>query len=354
MDVFTHALVALAVARVALPRPALGAWAAILIAGTIADIDALSALLGPSTYLTWHRTYAHSLSASLVTAAVLTVVYLLLAPPGAAAANTPASQAGPSNPSVRSSRVSALALFVTALLAAWLHLALDACQSDGIMLFWPFSSRRVALDWLADVDPWIIAILIAAILLPELLRLVSAEIGSRDKSPRGRLGATIGLVFVIFYVGARATLHANVVGQMLQRSYHGESPRRVAAFPESASLFTWHGIAETSSALHEMTVNVAPGSSFDPENSIALFKPENSPMLDHAQNSDAAQQFLSVARFPKATVEKTSDGFEVQLRDLRYAATAETHREIAALVKTDADGKLVDDALLWARDLQRR
>jgi membrane-bound metal-dependent hydrolase YbcI (DUF457 family) len=353
MDVFTHGLMALAVARVAFPRPAFGAWAVILVAGTIADIDAVSTLFGPSAYLTWHRTYAHSLLASLVTAGVLTLLYVLFARRGAAA-NTPASEGSRSKSSGGSPRVSAVVLFVTALVAAWLHLTMDACQPDGIMLFWPFSSRRIALDWLADVDPWIIAILIAAILLPELLRLVSAEIGSRDKSPRGRLGAIIGLVFVMLYVGARVTLHANVVAQMQQRSYRGESPRRVAAFPESASLFTWHGIVETSSALHEMTVNAAPGASFDPENSVALFKPENSPMLDHAQNSDAAQKFLSVARFPKATVEKTSDGFEVQLRDLRYAASAETCREVAVLVRTDANGKLVDDALIWARDLHLR
>jgi membrane-bound metal-dependent hydrolase YbcI (DUF457 family) len=354
MDVFTHALVALAVARAALPRPALRAWAVILLAGTIVDLDALSALAGPSTYLTWRRTYAHSLLASLVTAGVLTVVYVVFAPHGTPATNTPASQVGRSKSSSKSSQLLAVVLFVTALVAAWLHLAMDAYQSDGIMLFWPFSSRRVALDWLADVDPWIIAILIAAILLPELLRLVSSEIGARDKTPRGRLGAIIGLVLVMLYVGARATLHANVVAQMQQRSYRGESPRRVAAFPESASLFTWHGIVETSSALHEMTLDAAPGASFDPENSIARFKPENSPMLEHAQNSDAAQKFLSVARFPKATVEKRSDGFEVQLRDLRYAATRETRHELAALAKTDAYGKLVYDSLLWARDLHHR
>ncbi len=138
------------------------------------------------------------------------------------------------------------------------------------------------------------------------------------------------------------------------RTYRSESPRRAAAFPESASLFAWHGIVETDSALHELTVNAAPGAFFDPENSITLFKPESSPILDRAGDSDAAKKFLGVARFPKATVEKTSTGFEVQLRDLRYAATGETRREIAVLVKIDANGKVADDALVWARDLHRR
>jgi LexA-binding, inner membrane-associated putative hydrolase len=271
----------------------------------------------------------------LVAALVLTVVYLLL------------TRTAPL-------RVSGAALFATALLAGWVHLAMDACAWEGMTLLWPFSSRRIAADWLANVDPWIIAVFIAAILLPELFRLVSDEIGAKDKSPRGRLGAIVGFVFVILYVGVRATYHSNVLDEMQARTYRGESPRRAAAFPESASLFSWHGIVETSSALHELNVNAAPGGSFDPESGVTLFKPEASPMLDRARDSDAAKKFLSVARFPKATVEKTSTGFEVQLRDLRYAATVETRREIAVLVKLDSNGNLVDDSLVWARDLHRR
>lgn len=335
MDVFTHALASLALIRAALPRAPRAAWAVILVAGTIADLDALSAVFGPSAYLTWHHTYTHSLVASLVAVALLTITYVLLTRRSAPL------------------RISAAALFAIALLAAWLHLAMDACQSEGVALFWPFSSRQIAADWLANVDPWIIAVLLAAILLPELLRLVSDEIGAKDKSPRGRLGAIIGFVFVILYVGVRVTFHSNVLAAMQARTYRGESPRRAAAFPEPASIFTWHGIVETDSALHELVVNAAPGASFDAENGVTLFKPESSPVLDRARDSDAAKRFLGVARFPKATVEKTSAGFEVQLRDLRYAAASETRREIAVLVKIDAGGRVAGDALVWARDLHR-
>jgi membrane-bound metal-dependent hydrolase YbcI (DUF457 family) len=353
MNVFTHGLAAAAVARIVVPRATLGAWAVIIGAGTVADVDGLSAIFGPSAYLSWNRTFAHSLLASLAMAAVLTAVYVLLAR-RTAAPTAPACAGRRDMGSIAGARISTGALFVTALVASWLHLAMDACQAEGTMLLWPVSSRRIAADWLPGVDPWIIAILIVAILLPELLHLVSAEIGARDKSPRGRLGAIIGFAFVMFYVGVRATLHSNMIDEMQERSYQGESPRRVAAFPESASLFTWHGIVETSKALHELTVNAMPGASFDPENSVVLFKPESSAVLDRTRDSDAGKKFLSVARFPKATVEKTPDGFEVQLRDLRYAAAGEKWREIAVLARTDANGKLVDDALVWARNMQHR
>ena len=336
MDVGTHALASFALVRAALPDAPRTAWAVVIVAGTIADLDALSALVGPSAYLKWHRTDSHSLMVSIAVSALLAGAYLLLSPKPSAVPISPPT------------------LFGIVLLAQLLHLTLDACQSEGIALFWPCSEHRVAADWLAGIDPWIITLLIAAILLPELLHLVSDEIGAKDNRPRGRLGAIVGFVLVLLYVGARATLHSNVVAAIDARTYHGQSPRSVAAFPESASLFTWHGIVETASALHELTVNAGPGSSFDPESGVALFKPEPSPILEKARNSDEAKKFLAVARFPKATVEKTSDGYEVQLRDLRYAAAGETQHEVVVLVKIDANGKLADEELLWVRDLRRR
>jgi hypothetical protein len=243
-----------------------------------------------------------------------------------------------------------LSLFAVSLL----HLVMDGCQSDGIADLWPFTPRRFASDLLARVDPWIIAILVVAILLPELLRLVSAEIGSKDKSPRGRFGAALGLVVIFLYIGARATLHSNVVAAIDARSYRGESPRRVAAFAEPVSPFHWRAIVETDRALHELTVNEMPGAPFDPDAGIVLFKPESSPALEQARQSEAARKFLSVARFPKASIEKTQEGYEVQLRDLRYVATSNTQREIAVLVETDPAGNPRSAELVWASDLRRK
>jgi inner membrane protein len=336
MDVFTHALASLALTRALLPRAGLAAWVSLIVAGTIPDLDDLSALSGPAAYLSWHHTYVHSLIAAFVVAGLLVVACAIfnrpLAKPAASTVN----------------------LFPAFLLAGFVHLAIDAVQSEGIAAFWPFSSRRIAADWLARVDPWIIAILIAAILLPELLRLVSDEIGAKDKSPRGRVAAIVGFALVLIYVGVRADFHSSVIAEILARTYRGELPHRAAAFPGSVSLFTWHGIVETEHALYQLTVNAAPGASFDPEDSVALFKPEPSPMLDAASNAEGARRFLSLARFPKAEIEKTPEGYDVQLRDLSYSAAGDTQHEVAVRVKTDSNGKLLDQTLVWARDLRRR
>jgi membrane-bound metal-dependent hydrolase YbcI (DUF457 family) len=336
MDVGTHALASLTLTRALIPRAPLAIWMLIVVAGTLADVDALSAVFGPSAYLDWHRTFMHSIVASAVIGLVLVLVRLLLR--------------GKDMPA----RISAAAFLSAVFLSGFLHLAMDACQSDGITPLWPFSAHRVAADWLAGVDPWIIAILLAALLLPELSRLVGDEIGAKSKAPRGRVGAILGLILVIFYVGVRANFHTNALAAIQARTYRGESPRRSSAYPESVSIFTWHAIVETDHALRELTIDATPGASFDPENGTTLFKPEPSPVLDSAQNSDAAKKFLRIASFPKASIEKTPEGYVVQIRDLRYAVSGETRHEVITVIHTDLNGKVTQDELEWGRDFRRR
>ncbi len=258
--------------------------------------------------------------------------------------------------SVRSRGASAVnlaPLLYVSLCAALLHIAMDACQSDGVMLFWPFSSRRFAADWLPGIDPWILTILIAAIAIPELLRLVGSEIGAKSKKPRGQTGALIGLALVLIYVGARATLHSNVMALLESRTFHGETPRRVWAYPESLSLLTWHAVVETESALDEIDVNASSASDFDPDSSVRIFKPESSPALAAARNANVATRFLATSQIPKASVEQIEAGYVVILHDLRYASAGETKREVAAYIELDRDNKVTSQELVWARGLRQ-
>jgi hypothetical protein len=220
------------------------------------------------------------------------------------------------------------------------------------MLLWPFSPRRFALDWLPSLDPWILSILIACIAVPELLHLVSSEIGAKSKKPRGQTGAIIGLALMLFYIDARANLHSDVTALMQSRTFHGETPRRVSAFPETLSLLTWHGIVETEGALNEIDVDAASADTFDADSSVRLFKPDPSPALDAARNAAAARQFLATAQIPKASLEKTEAGYIVVLRDLRYAAAGETQHEIAAVIELDPNNKVTSQELVWTRDLR--
>jgi membrane-bound metal-dependent hydrolase YbcI (DUF457 family) len=359
VDIVTHGLASLAVARGFFPRAGKAVMASAVLAGCIADIDWLSNYFGPSAFLGWYGSYTHSILAAMLLPSIIPAILLitfLLRGEVAIAMVLPKGQEAPSDPQAIVKLVSRSflsILIVAPICAALLHIAMDACQSDGVALFWPFSSKRFAADWLPRIDPWILTILIACIALPELLHLVSSEIGAKSKKPRGQTGALIGLALVLAYVGARGILHSNVVATMESRTFHGETPRRVSAFPESLSILTWNGVVETESALNEIEVSAFAPDTFDPDSSVKQFKPDPSPALDAARNTVTARRFLGMAQIPKASLEKTESGYVVVLRDLRYAAAGETQHEIAAVIELDPNNKVTSEELVWARDLRR-
>jgi membrane-bound metal-dependent hydrolase YbcI (DUF457 family) len=329
MDPLTHALASYTLKRAAFPRVSRNVTIAMLLAGTLADFDGLSAYISPSAFLTFHRTYLHSLLAVILLALLLALLFHL-----------------PKRPPTET-QIPFSAIFVPAFAASLLHLLMDLSQNAAVELFWPISTRLFALDWLAHLDLWILGILLAGILLPLLSGLVTEEIGAKSKGPKGRVGATIALATLVLYVGTRAILHGNALSLLESRAYHGEPPRRTAAFAESASPFRWHGIVETESALEDVEIEVGPGATFDPESATTSFKPEPSPALDAARDTPAARRFLQAARFPKASVEKTPQGFHIILHAFPYSRDASSGRRAEALIDTDPSGKILSQELAW-------
>jgi inner membrane protein len=329
MDPLTHALASYTLKRAAFPRLSRPATFAMLLAGTIADLDVLSKFAGPSAFLTFYRTCFHSLLAAALFSLLVTLPFLL-------------RKRAPTE-----DQLPLLPIFLAALSAAVLHLLLDLCQSTGVELFWPFSPRRFALDWLPHLDLWILGILLAGILLPMLSRLITEEIGAKSKGPQGKLGASLALATMLLYIVLRFVLHGNAIAALESRSYRGESPRKSAAFSESGSPFRWHGIVETESALHDVEIEVGPGASFDPDAAITSYKPEASPALETARDTAIARRFLQIARFPKATVEKTPAGFHITLRAFPYNRDASSSLRVHAQIDTDPTGKVLSQELAW-------
>jgi membrane-bound metal-dependent hydrolase YbcI (DUF457 family) len=331
MNIVTQGLASLALARAGWPRAPKQLWIVAVAAGVIADLDFTSAWWGASAYLKWHWTYTHALVTSIVVAALFALGYRVVADVALRA------------------RFSVIGAFALALAAGWLHLVLDVCGWEGVALLWPFSARRFAIDLVTDWDPWIVAVLVVALLFPEFLHLVSSEIGSRELKPRGRIGALLGFALIFCYVALRAHFHSDVIALLEARSFRGEIVRRSGAYPEAFSPVTWHGIVETERGLHELTVMVGPVEAFDPESAEATFKPEASTALDAAGKTRAARAFLAVAKFPKASVEVTSAGSRVEIRDLRYAAVGETRHEVIAVIIVDAADRVASEEIAWAK-----
>src|SRR5258706_6100618 len=328
MDPFTHGLASYSITRAVFPRASRTTVIAAILAGCAADLDRLSAYASPSAFLNWHRTASHSVLGTLIIVAVFVVAASLITK---------------RKPNVDPMRTVLLAL----LDACSLHLAMDLTQNESVRLLWPFRSQRYSAEWVAHFDLWILLILLAGVLLPQLLALVTEEIGAKSKSPRGRLGAIIALATIVIYVGGRAILHGNAVAMMEARTYRGELPRRLAVFAESDSPFHWRGIVETERAFHELDLKLAAGTSFNPDAAVVHYKPESSAALDAARATESVRRFLETTRFPKASVEKTNTGYRVQIRDLTEQREAHSGPRVTAVVETDLNAKVVRQELVW-------
>jgi inner membrane protein len=333
MDIPTHALTSFALARGFFPRRGWPIVVGMLIAGTIADVDQLSVFFGPAAYLAAHRTWTHSILATFLIAAIAAAITFYLD---------------------KKRTIPLHIMLAGAFGAAAAHIVLDLFQSAGETLLWPFRATRFAADYLPRIDPWILTLLLAGILLPELFRLVGSEIGAKQKTPRGRNGALVALALIVIYISARGVLHGDATSILDAHSYRGESPRRLGAFPDPISLFTWHGIAETQSLICLADVPVHSASEFDAEAANCQHKPESSPALDQAQKTAVAERFLRSARFPRATVEKTQDGYEVTIRSLRDVVERETSHSVAARIVLNAKPRVLSQEIIWAGNLRLR
>ena len=353
MDPATHALTSFALVRGFFPRRPWWFVLGAVLAGTIADMDLVSALIGPRAYFFARHTFTHSVLGTVAVIAVATAIALGLQ-----------AKSGPSRKPIRNAenalqkaaatKDTGIPTFVfAATLAALLHVSMDLCAPAGVALLWPWRATRFAWDWLPRVDPWILTLLLAGILLPELFGLVGSEIGTKVTAPRGRNGAIAALVLVLFYVGARATLHGNAVAQLDAHTYRAESPRRLAAFADPVSLLTWRGVVETSTQICTMSVPAA-GTRFDPESGVCVYKPEDSIFLQSAGRTETVKQFLQTARFPKAGVGATESGTEVVIRDARDTAEEEKHFAVAVRVLLDRKGQVTRQEILWASEIRLR
>jgi len=329
MDPLTHALASYTLKRAAFPKANRRLTMAIVLAGSIASLDSLSAHVSPSAYLSCYRNASSSIFLALLIAIVFTVPFFLK------------KSSPPQNPS------SPTRAFAAILSSALLHPLMDVTQAEPAGLLWPFSPRRFQLDWLPHADLWIFAILLAAVLLPQLFSLVSDEIGAKSKSPRGRFASTLALCTILLYIGLRALMHSAAIAAIEARTYRGELPRKVAAYPDANSPFLWQGVFETQSALHDAKIKVGPAADYDPESATHSYKPEPTIALDAATNTAAAKRFLATARFPKASIEHTPDGFLITIRDFPLNRESRAAKRVEAIIATDPAGKILSKEIAW-------
>lgn len=334
MDAVTHCLAAVMVSRAGLDRTTRLATPMLVLSTLAVDLDWLSRAAGPAASLEYHRAATHSLPMGVALAAIVGVLFCW----ATRKHRTVSLRVGP-----------VLAVSVT---GAGIHLFLDVLTSRGAQLLWPFRAQVTAFDLFTETDPWVLMVLLLGLLLPGLFRLVSEEIGARPTRQGPQRGAAVALAVVSVYGIGRYALHDRAVELLGSRLYHQAAPRAAAAFPSAVSPLVWQGVVETQNTLETIDVRLGPGSFFDPDRSTTHYKPEPSALLEAAQNTTTARKFLRFARFPKASVEKLSEGYRVELRDLRFGGTGRPAGWVAQ-VELDAQMRVVKEEIAFVEETKR-
>lgn len=313
----------------------------LVISGVAADLDYASYFGGPAVFLRFHRTLLDSLLGSALIACLVAVAFFVVQK--IRNRNFRTEHSG----SIRPKFTFRLALIVCAVGAAS-HIVLDLVSGIGVQLFWPFRAGWLGWDLSTNLDPWILILLAAALLLPELLRLISEEIGERKTTSGGQRSAFIALVILVLYIGARANLRGKAISLLESREYHGRPDVQAGAFPLASTPFSWRGVVATDTTVDELQISLLPGSEFDPDRTLTQYKPEPSDVLDAGQRTQAAKTFLAYARFPFASVERVEEGYRFELRDLRFPRSDSSPANIIVRVDFNSRFQVQREELRYA------
>jgi len=299
MDNLTHTLTGLALAQAGLSRASRGATLTLVLASNLPDIDILAGLQGATAYLENHRDLTHS---------------LLGAPPLALAL------AGGMRALLAGSRF--LPLAGCALLGVALHVFMDLWTSYGTRVLSPFDTTWYAWDVVFIIDPYLLLILLASLLL------------ARRAGPRL---ASLGLALALAYVGGRAVLHARALDAILAR-VPASRPVVAAALPTAQDPFRWRALADDGAAY--WTGEVRLNGTAEPLRRREK-TPETTEVARVRASSKVAAVFLDFSRFPWLRVSRTDAGTELLWSDLRFERVG--RESFVARVKLGPDGRILSE-----------
>ncbi len=330
MEPVTHLLTGATLARTGFNRKTALATVTMTLAAEAADLDILAYFKGSACGFIQHRGITHTfvgipVIAGLVVGLVWLVDTLWQRLRGAHR-----------RPEALPRRWGWLYLF--ACIAGLSHILLDFTNSYGVRPFYPFRREWYAWDIVFIVEPLMLAVLIAALVLPWIFGLVGEEIGARQRGPGGRGAAIAALLCIVALWGVRDFEHRRALAALNALEYHGEPATRVAAFPYMVNPFQWTGVAETSKAYISMKVDsLRP--EVDPGNrALSYYKPEPTEAAEAARKTPLGRAYIEWARFPLVQAEHLDTTGEelVHLGDVRFFYPDGGRRPLQAYVLLDS------------------
>ena len=262
MDPITHGVLG-AAAGYAVAGRRLGPRAAYAggLAGMIPDLDMLlRPLSDPALPWEMHRHFTHA---------------LLFTPVGALFAWIP-FLAG------RIERADRRLLYLVCCLGYLSHSLLDNATSWGTLWYWPFSATRVALDYIAIVDP-----------LFSIVILVGLVVTLRRKAAGP---AVAGILIAVAYIGFGAFQHGRAAAALrVTAASRGGSVERMRVVPTLANVVLWRGLSVSGGMVHADAIRtpILGAARVEAGASLAIVRPP--PGSEEGRVAEAMRRFISLA-----------------------------------------------------------
>jgi len=303
MEPVTHFLTGACIGRAGLNRTTAYCTLATVLAAEAPDIDILWSIDGPIEGFKHHRGITHTfLGAPFMAAAVVglvALVYLyaerrrkralarLALPPGA-----------PIPARLQPKQIHWGWLYFSALIASFSHILLDWTNNYGVRPFFPFNPRWYAGSFVFIADPILLALLLAAVIIPWILGLADSEIGARRAPFRGRSWAIFALCGMVLVWALRLSQQSQARALLENVQVTAQPATRIALEPYPFSPFRWHAVLETPSAFQTAEIDTRSGQIASEPATDAFFKPPITPAVEAAKQSELGRIYLDWSSWP--------------------------------------------------------
>ncbi len=132
----------------------------LIVCGVAPDLDYVSFIAGANAFMRIHRTAFHSIAGGALLACGVAAGLLR-------SGRRNGHKIHAKQPLGAADLAQSFAVCAAGILG---HFVLDFFSGSGIQLLWPFYTHWSGLDLMANLDPWILAILIFGTLLPFLFQ----------------------------------------------------------------------------------------------------------------------------------------------------------------------------------------
>jgi inner membrane protein len=287
MEPITHFLTGACIGRAGLNRKTACATVVATLAAEAPDLDILWSIRGPVANLQHHRGITHTFIGAPVVAAVIVGII------GGLHTWRKRRSSSPNTPSpAGSADVHWGWLYLTALIAALVHILLDWTNNYGVRPLFPFNPRWYAGSFVFIAEPVWWALLLLAVIMPALFGLADREIGARRTPFRGRGWAIFALAGMTIYGCWRWAEHEQAA-VLLQNNAVANAPvSRISVDPYPVTPWRWHAVLETPAFYQTAEVNTRIGAIESDAQADILYKPADTPAVEAARRTWLGRAYL--------------------------------------------------------------